>query len=210
MRDSITVGLRRATLGAAALALLAAPPRVLLAQSRDSVQLSSHYWPKFGLGFTTSILLHEAAHIMTSYAVGGHPSFGFDKLRPTIYSGISARVAPHKQFLFSISGLTMQNLIDEGILDIPHSRGSAFERGVLAGGIGTTLFYLTIGRQGSVSDVDFIARTHAMTKAQVTMVFGTITAAHVIRISRNPRYANFFARPGAGGGLDLGMTLKTR
>ena len=55
----------------------------------------------------------------------------------------------------------MQSVIDEAILDIPHRRGSAFERGLLAGGIGTTLFYLTIGRRGSVSDVDFIARTHA-------------------------------------------------
>ena len=54
----------------------------------------------------------------------------------------------------------MQTLIDEAILDIPHRRGAAFERGILGGGIGTTVFYLTIGRRGSVSDVDFIARTH--------------------------------------------------
>jgi hypothetical protein len=146
---------------------------------------------------------------MTSLAVGGHPSFGFDEARPTIYSGISAKVEPHKQFLFSVSGLAMQSLVDEGILDIPHQRGAAFERGILAGGIGTTLFYLTIGRRGSVSDVDFIARTHAMTKTQVTLVFGTIAATHTIRIARNPNYANFFARPRANGGLDLGVNLRT-
>ena len=205
MRDSITARLR----GASLTLLLTALPGIANAQARDSVRLSTHYWTKFGLGFTTSILMHEAAHIMTSFAVGGHPSFGFDEARPTIYSGISSKTEPHKQFLFSISGLTMQSLIDEGILDIPHGRGSAFERGILAGGIGTTVFYLTIGRRGSVSDVDFIARTHAMTKTQVTLVFGTIAAAHTIRIALNPRYANFFARPSADGGMDLGVNLKT-
>ena len=205
MRDSITSRLR----GASLTLLLTALPGIASAQARDSVQLSTHYWTKFGLGFTTSILLHEAAHIMTSFAVGGHPSFGFDEARPTIYSGISAKAEPHKQFLFSISGLTMQSLIDEGILDIPHGRGAAFERGILAGGIGTTVFYLTIGRWGSVSDVDFIARTHAMTKTQVTLVFGTIAAAHTIRIARNPRYANFFALPRADGGMDFGVNFRT-
>ena len=57
---------------------------------------------------------------------------------------------------FSAAGLTVQNLLDEVILDVPHNRGSAFERGLLGGGIGTTLFYLTIGRTGTVSDVEFI------------------------------------------------------
>ena len=78
----------------------------------------------------------------------------------------------------------MQSLLDEGILDVPHSRGSAFERGLLGGGIGTTLFYLTIGRRGSVSDVDFMARTHVLTTTQVTLLFGSVAALHILRMSR--------------------------
>jgi hypothetical protein len=182
-------------------------PACAWAQGRDTIPLSTNYWKKFALGFTTSILLHEAAHIMTSYAVGGHPSFGFDEFRPTIYSGISVRTSPHKQFLFSVAGLTMQTVVDEGVLDIPHRRGAAFERGILGGGIGTAVFYLTIGRRGSVSDVEFVAKTHAMTRTQMTLLFGGIATIHTIRIWRNPRYANFFARPRGDGGLDVGLSL---
>jgi len=159
------------------------------------------------LGAATSIMLHEAAHIMVSVAAGEHPTFGFDKLRPTIYSGINSHTEPHKQFLFSAAGLTIQSLLDEGILDIPHRRGAAFERGLLAGGIGTTLFYLTIGRTGSVSDVDFMARTHALTKTQITLIFGSVAALHTFRISRDAHYANFFARPRVDGKLDVGLNL---
>jgi hypothetical protein len=103
--------------------------------------------------------------------------------------------------------LTAQTVLDEAILDVPHARGSAFERGLLGGGIGTTLFYLTIGRQGSVSDVDFIARTHALTKTQVTLIYGGMAALHSLRISRDPRYANFFARGRPDGGTDVGVQL---
>jgi hypothetical protein len=177
------------------------------AQASDSVSLSPNYWRRFSYGVTTSILLHEAAHIATAFAVGGRPTFGFDKLRPTVYSGVNTIADPHKQFLFSISGLAIQSILDEAILDVPHSRGSAFERGILGGGIGTTVFYLTIGRKGSVSDVDFMARTHALSATQITLMFGTVAALHAVRISRNPRYANFFARPRDAGGLDLGLSL---
>jgi hypothetical protein len=176
------------------------------AQSADTASLPPGYWRRFGYGFTTSILLHEAAHILTAVAVGGHPYFGFDKLRPTVYSGINSHTEPHKQFLFSAAGLTMQSLIDEGVLDIPHSRGGAFERGILGGGVGTTLFYLTIGRKGSVSDVDFMARTHALNALQITVIFGSVAAMHTIRISRDPHYANFFARP-RDGGVDVGLNF---
>src|SRR5215475_10357321 len=193
MRDFITDRLRRASLLVSALVALS--PTVLSCQAPDSVRLSPSYWPRLTLGVTTSILLHEAGHIVTSLAVGGRPSFGFDELRPTIYSGIDSRKDPRKQFYFSISGLVVQSLLDEGILDIPHGRGGAFERGLLAGGVGTTVFYLTIGRRGSVSDVDFIARTRVMNKTQVTLLFGSIAANHTLRIARNPRYAYFFARP---------------
>ncbi len=108
---------------------------VSAADSTDS------YWTRFALGFGARILAHESAHVLTSLAMGFHPHIAFDKGRPTVYSGIDSEKEPHKQFLFSAAGLTTQALIDEAILDIPHSRGGAVERGILAGGIGTTLFY---------------------------------------------------------------------
>ncbi len=188
---------------------LIARPATVHAQSRDSVVLSPNYWQKLTLGAVTSILLHESAHIAVALVVGS-PQFGFDKLRPTIYSGIDSHLEPHKQYLFSVAGLTMQSVIDEAILDIPHHRGSAFERGVLGGGIGTTLFYLTIGRRGSVSDIEYIARTHGMTRAQSTLVFGSVAALQTIRIARDPSYANFFARPRANGGMDVGINFGAR
>ena len=166
------------------------------------------YWTRLAAGAVSSVLLHEAAHIATSYAVGGHPTFGFDEGRPTIYSGIDSHIEPHRQFLFSVSGLAVQSLLDEAVLDVPHSRGGVFERGLLGGGIGTTVFYLTIGRRGSVSDVDFMARTHALTKTQITLIFGGIALEHSIRISRDPSYANFFARPSADGRVRLGVEVK--
>jgi len=192
---------------AAALLLCLAPLVRAQEQEADSVRLAPDYWRKVIAGATTSILLHEMGHIATSLAVGGHPTFGFDKLRPTVYSGIDVHVAPHKQFLFSAAGLSAQSLLDEGILDIPHHRGGAFERGLLGGGIGTTVFYLTIGRRGSVSDVDFMARTHALTVAQVTLLFGGVAAMHSIRVWRDPHYASFFAQPSVAGGVDVGVRI---
>lgn len=170
--------------------------------------LSTNYWRKFVLGVSTSLLLHEAGHVLTSVAVGGRPTFGFDTGRPTIYSGLNSHTEPHKQFLFSISGLTVQNVLDEAILDVPHRRGAAFERGILGGGLGTTIFYLTIGRQGTVSDIDFIARTHGMSKMQATLLFGGITTVHILRISHDPHYANFFARPRPDGRMDVGVNIQ--
>jgi len=205
MRDSTTRRLGRASL----VVLLGAMPAATQAQSADSVPppRSNHYWPTLAAGAVTSVLLHEAAHIATAIAVGGHPTFGFDELRPTVYSGLNSRIEPHKQFLFSVAGLGVQNVLDEAILDLPHHRGSAFERGLLAGGLGTTIFYLTIGRWGSVSDVDFIARTHAMTKTQTTLLFGSVVAEHVIRIRRDDHYADFFVEPRASGNLELGVRI---
>jgi hypothetical protein len=171
------------------------------------VAASHHYWRTLVLGAATSILAHEAGHVTTSLALGKHPSFGFDEYRPTVYSGIDPHIKPRDQFYFSAAGLTVQSIIDEAILDIPHSRGSAFERGVLGGGLGTTLFYLTIGRWGSVSDVDFMARTRVWNKTQITAIFGAIAASHAFRMSRDGHYANFFARPGAGSGMDLGVSV---
>ena len=169
-----------------------------------------HYWKKFAAGFASSILAHEGAHIVTAYAVGGHPSIGINKGRPTVYSGISARLEPHKQFLFSSMGLNLQAAMDEGILDVPHRRGAPFERGVLAGGIATALFYVTLGRTASVSDVDFMARTSSLSKTDITLIYGGIAALHAFRIHRDERYADFFVRPDvtAGKGLKVGVDIQ--
>jgi hypothetical protein len=190
------------------MALVAMAAGGLSAQRSDSVRTAPHYWKKLALGAASSILLHETAHIATSVALGGHPTFGFDAARPTVYSGLDVRDDPRKQFVFSISGLVAQSLVDEAILDVPHARGGAFERGVLGGGIGTTIFYLTVGRRGSVSDVDFIARTRVMSKTEVTMLFGTIAAMHTWRVWRDPEYGNFFVRPRGAHAYDLGWSRR--
>ena len=169
-----------------------------------------HYWKKFAAGFASSILAHEGAHIVTAYAVGGHPTIGINKGRPTVYSGISAKLQPHKQFLFSSMGLNVQAAMDEGILDVPHQRGAPFERGVLAGGIATALFYVTLGRTASVSDVDFMARTSSLSKTDITIIYGGIAALHAFRIHKDERYADFFVRPdvNAGKGLKVGVNIQ--
>lgn len=169
-----------------------------------------HYWKKFAAGFASSILAHEGAHIVTAYAVGGHPTIGINKGRPTVYSGISARTQPHQQFLFSSMGLNVQAALDEGILDVPHTRGAPFERGVLAGGIATALFYVTIGRTASVSDVDMMARTSSLSKTDITLIYGGVAALHAFRIHRDERYADFFVRPdaNAGKGLRIGVNIQ--
>ncbi|MDB4891396.1 MAG: hypothetical protein JWL61_3251 [Gemmatimonadetes bacterium] len=168
-----------------------------------------HYWRDFTAGFAASLLAHESAHVVTSYAVGSHPTFGFDKGRPTVYSNIDAERDPEKQFLFSSMGLNVQAALDEAILDVPHSRGSAFERGVLASGIATALFYITIGRTASVSDVDFMARTSSLSKTDIALIYGGVAALHTFRISRDGRYANFFVRPNrpSEGGMRVGVGL---
>jgi len=197
--------LKRAIIAVAATVSIAAGmATAAAAQSADTVTSSPGYWRRLAAGVATSILLHEAAHIGSAYTANAHPSFGFDKARPTVYSGIDAARYPRRQFWFSAAGLNVQSLLDEMILDIPHHRGSAFERGLIGGGIGTTVFYLTIGRTGSVSDVDFMAHTGVLDKTQVTMIYGAIAAMHTWRVARNPAYANFFARPTAHG-LDIGI-----
>ena len=101
-----------------------------------------HYWRNFAAGFGTSILAHEAGHVGASLLLGGHPTFGFDRGRPTVYSGFTAALEPRKQFVFSSMGLNVQAALDETILDVPHNGGGPFERGVLASGIATALFYI--------------------------------------------------------------------
>jgi hypothetical protein len=167
---------------------------------------SDNYWERFALGAGVSLLAHESAHILTSLALGYHPYIALDKGRPTVFSGIDGNKHPHDQFLFSAAGLTTQAVIDEAILDIPHSRGGAFERGLLAGGIGTTLFYITIGRNGSVSDISVMARTSSLSKTQLSLIFGGVSAIHALRISRDSSYAHFFVRPTQNGAA-LGVSF---
>jgi hypothetical protein len=169
-----------------------------------------HYKLRFALGFVSSILAHESGHILASYAVGGHPSFGFDRGRPTIYSGIDSELEPHKQFIFSSAGLTVQTLLDETLLDVPHASGSIagpFERGLLAGGLGTVLFYITLGRNGSVSDVSFMSRTSSLSKNQISLIFGGIGLLQAVRIHYKDRYAHFFSVPDANGRFRIGMAI---
>lgn len=176
-------------------------PRFSQAQALSPPTRSENYWRLFAFGFAGSILAHEIAHVLMSYAVGAHPYFGLDHGRPTVYSGIDSRLHPTKQFLFSAAGLTTQALVNEAILDIPHSKGRAIERGILAGGIGTTLFYITLGRNASVSDISYMARTSSLSKTQVSLIFGGVSAIHAWRISRDPRYAHFFVRPTGSGAV---------
>lgn len=177
------------------------------AQARPRAQ-GRGYWHHFAAGFATSILVHEGGHVATSYLVGARPSFGFNRLRPTIYSGIDDAVDPHKQLLFSSAGLVAQSALDELILDVPHKTSSPFERGVLAGGIATQLFYVTLGRSGKVSDIDFIARLSTLNKTQLTLIYGGIATLHIVRIHHNGRYANFFLRPAARGTTNVGFEVK--
>jgi hypothetical protein len=174
-------------------------PRFSRAQAASPPTRSDNYWRLFAFGFAGSIVAHETAHVLMSYAVGAHPYFGLDHGRPTVYSGIDSRLHPTRQFLFSAAGLTTQALLNEAILDIPHSRGGAIERGILAGGIGTTLFYVTIGRNASVSDISYMARTSSLSKTQVSLIFGGVSAIHAWRVSRDPRYSHFFVSPTENG-----------
>jgi hypothetical protein len=168
---------------------------------------SSHYWRDFSLGVAASLLAHEGAHVVTAWAIGAHPSFGFDRGRPTVYSNVDWRKEPRKQFLFSSMGLNVQNLIDEAVLDVPHTRGAAFERGMLASGIGTTLFYVTIGRTAAVSDIDYMARTSSLSKSELTLIYGGVAVLHAIRVHRDEHYADFFVRPARDGGLRVGVSI---
>lgn len=167
-----------------------------------------HYWRRMAAGFATSILTHEGAHVVTAVAVGGHPTFGLSKGRPTVYSGLDAATQRRQQFLFSSMGLNVQALLDEGILDVPHDGGGAFERGVLAGGIATALFYVTIGRTASVSDVDFMARTSSLSKGDITLIYGGVALMHAVRVHYDDRYANFFLRPAPAGEPGLRVCVR--
>jgi len=170
----------------------------------ESASSTDNYWRRFAFGFGTSILAHESAHVLSSLLMGFHPHVGLDRGRPTIFSGIDSQKYPHKQFIFSAAGLTTQSIINEAILDLPHTGGGPIERGILAGGIATTLFYITIGRNGAVSDIAFMSRTSSLSKTQLSLIFGGLSAIQAFRILRNPKYDHFFVRP-TESGLLLGF-----
>ncbi|HEX8726950.1 MAG TPA: hypothetical protein VF737_16285 [Gemmatimonadaceae bacterium] len=165
-------------------------------------------WQRFWAGFATSILAHEGGHIAAALIQGARPTFGFNRGRPTVYSGIDPDLHPHQQFVFSSAGLDVQALVDEAILDDPGHGGGPFQRGVLTGGIATTAFYLTLGRTGSVSDVAFMRRTSGLTSTQIALIYGGVALMHVIRIERDGRFADFFVRPDARAGLRVGVNLR--
>ena len=195
--------------GLASLLLLSGLPAAASAQGYspgDADTSRDSYWKRFAIGAGVSLFAHESAHILTSLALGFHPHIALDHGRPTVFSGIDSHKYPHKQFLFSAAGLTTQALLNEAILDIPHSGGSAFERGLLAGGIGTTLFYITLGRNASVSDITYMARTSSLSKTQISLIFGGVSAIQAWRISRNPRYSHFFASA-TGDGAAVGLSF---
>ncbi len=177
--------------------ILAPSGRVKLSSTGEDS--NDHNWKRFAFGFGASILAHEGAHVLSSLLMGYHPYYAFDHGRPTVYSGINSETDPHKQFIFSASGLTTQAIINEAILDIPHVGGGPIERGLLAGGIGTTLFYITLGRNASVSDITYMARTSSLSKTQISLIFGGVSAIQALRISRDPKYDHFFMRPMADG-----------
>jgi hypothetical protein len=188
----------------ASLAVFTGAPANATAQQAPSADQAAQnrYWRRFAFGFAASVVAHESAHVLSSLVMGFHPYIAFDKGRPTVYSGIDSDKHPDKQFIFSAAGLTTQALINEAILDIPHSRGGAIERGILAGGIGTTLFYITIGRNASVSDISVMARTASLSKTELSLIFGGLSALHAWRVTRDPRYNHFFVRP-----TDSGATI---
>lgn len=178
---------------------------ISLVSGLDAASDSGSYWRRFALGIGISLFAHEAAHVLTSFTLGAHPYIALDHGRPTVFSGIDSYEHPHKQFLFSAAGLTTQTIINEAILDIPHSRGGAIERGILAGGIGTILFYVTVGRNGSVSDIAVMARTSSLSKTQLSLIFGGVSAIQALRISRDSSYSHFFVRP-SNNGLRIGFS----
>jgi hypothetical protein len=204
--------------GAAAAPRSAGGQQIITDSTADSVQRHAvqdslrtrtrRFRQKMTAGFIASILAHESGHFLAAYAMGYRPHLGISDGKPTVFSGINEYLHKHDQFVFSAAGLTVQELMDELVLDVPHPRGSAFERGILLGGIGTTLFYGTIGRNSPVSDITVMARDSHLSKTQVSLIFGSVSALHALRIGHNGKYAHFFAVPSDGGRLKVGVSLR--
>ena len=195
----------------AAIAIAVLLPAAAVAQAPTPSAGPAHphgSWKRFWAGFATSILAHEGGHITAALVQGARPTFGLNRGRPTVYSGIDPDLHPHEQFMFSSAGLDAQAMVDEAILDDPHHGGGPFQRGVLMGGITTTAFYLTLGRTGRVSDVAYMRRTSGLSSTQIALIYGGVALMHVIRIQRDGRFADFFVRPDARAGLRVGVDLR--
>jgi hypothetical protein len=178
--------------------------RPLAAQTADSAIARKGGRKAWLLGAVTSLAAHEAGHVVASLAMGRHPSLRMDKGRPTIFSGINITGEPHKQLVFSSAGLVVQAILDELMLDLPHG-DSPFKRGVIASGIGTVLFYITLGRNGAVSDIALIARTSGLSKGQVSLIAGGVAAMHGARFGFDDRYGRLFFAPTGDGRMKLGV-----
>src|SRR5579863_5172208 len=84
---------RGALLVAVAVAAVAVVAAARPLRAQDSLVLNTSP-RRFVLGVTSSLLLHEAGHVLASLLLGAHPSFGFDTGLPTVYSGFDAQVEP--------------------------------------------------------------------------------------------------------------------
>jgi len=199
--------MRSSPLHALGLALWIALPAAAPAQEQVPVRREHFSWLSFLAGAATSIAAHEASHVATALVLGGSPSLNLDKGRPVIRSGIDASVHPARQFTFSAAGMSTQLVINELLLDLPRGSQSAgeFERGVLAGGVATAVFYFTIGRNAAVSDVQQMAANSGLSKWALTGIFGGVALSDVVRIATHKRYANFFAVPGRDANLLVGV-----
>ncbi|HVS59885.1 MAG TPA: hypothetical protein VHE82_04225 [Gemmatimonadaceae bacterium] len=51
-----------------------------------------------------------------------------------------------------------------------------------------------------------MARTSSLSKTQVSLTFGGLSAIHAWRVSRDSRYAHFFVRPAENGAV-VGLTF---
>ena len=50
-----------------------------------------------------------------------------------------------------------------------------------------------------MSDISVMARTSSLSKTQLSLIFGGLSAIHALRISRDSSYAHFFVRPTENG-----------
>ena len=82
---------------------------------------------------------------------------------------------------------------------------------ILAGGLGTTLFYVTLGRNARVSDITVMDRTSHLSRSELSLIFGSAAAVHAFRMSRERAYSHFFLAPiDRGKGVGGGVTFNTR
>ena len=57
-----------------------------------------------------------------------------------------------------------------------------------------------------MSDIAFMARTSSLSKTQLSLIYGGVSAIHAVRMWRDPAYSHFFIRP-TGNGAALGFSF---